>query len=170
MHLQEDTVFECTYKVWRCYIQRFRVGSIYKKIHYLTFDRNLGIKVTRNIVQYPLHQNFKKTRSLFDFDIKGTQNIGQYPLHYVENIICTDRSCNVQWFRSRCIYKTIYYLTIDLYLRNKVTTMLPNTLFITWLMQLRKCIILHVYVYIWNNCTFIYTCNLKLFNNVHLLI
>ena len=26
---------------------------IYKKIHYLTFD--LGVKVTRNVTQYPLH-------------------------------------------------------------------------------------------------------------------
>ena len=28
---------------------------IYKKIHYLTFDLNLGVKVTRNVAQYPLH-------------------------------------------------------------------------------------------------------------------
>ena len=28
---------------------------IYKKIHYLTFDLDLGVKVTRNITQYPLH-------------------------------------------------------------------------------------------------------------------
>ena len=30
-----------------------RLGEIYKKIHYLTFD--LGVKVTRNVAQYPLH-------------------------------------------------------------------------------------------------------------------
>ena len=28
---------------------------IYKKIHYLTFDIDLGVKVTRNVTQYPLH-------------------------------------------------------------------------------------------------------------------
>ena len=28
---------------------------IYKKINYLTFDLNLGVKVTRNVTQYPLH-------------------------------------------------------------------------------------------------------------------
>ena len=28
---------------------------IYKKIHYLTFDLDLGVKVTRNVTQYPLH-------------------------------------------------------------------------------------------------------------------
>ena len=28
---------------------------IYKKIHYLTFDLDLGVKVTRNVAKYPLH-------------------------------------------------------------------------------------------------------------------
>ena len=28
---------------------------IYKKIHYLTFDLDLGVKVIRNVTQYPLH-------------------------------------------------------------------------------------------------------------------
>ena len=28
---------------------------VYKKIHYLTFDLDLGVKVTQNIIQYPLH-------------------------------------------------------------------------------------------------------------------
>ena len=28
---------------------------IYKKIHYFTFDLDLGVKVTRNVAQYPLH-------------------------------------------------------------------------------------------------------------------
>ena len=28
---------------------------IYKKIHYLTFDLVLGVKVTQNVTQYPLH-------------------------------------------------------------------------------------------------------------------
>ena len=28
---------------------------IYKKIHNLTFDLDLGVKVTRNVTQYPLH-------------------------------------------------------------------------------------------------------------------
>ena len=28
---------------------------IYKKIHYLTFDLDLGVKVTRNVTQYLLH-------------------------------------------------------------------------------------------------------------------
>ena len=28
---------------------------IYKKIHYLTFDLDLGVNVARNVTQYPLH-------------------------------------------------------------------------------------------------------------------
>ena len=28
---------------------------IYKNIHYLTFDLDLGVKVTRNVTKYPLH-------------------------------------------------------------------------------------------------------------------
>ena len=28
---------------------------IYKKKHYSTFDLDLGVKVTRNVTQYPLH-------------------------------------------------------------------------------------------------------------------
>ena len=28
---------------------------IYKKIQYLTYDLDLGVKVTRNVAQYPLH-------------------------------------------------------------------------------------------------------------------
>ena len=28
---------------------------IYKKVHYLTFDLDLGVKVIQNVAQYPLH-------------------------------------------------------------------------------------------------------------------
>ena len=28
---------------------------IYKKFQYLTFDLDLGVKVTQNVAQYPLH-------------------------------------------------------------------------------------------------------------------
>ena len=39
---------------------KFKVAAskrrcIYEKIHYLTFDLDLGVKVTRNVTQYPLH-------------------------------------------------------------------------------------------------------------------
>ena len=29
---------------------------IYKKIYYLTYNLDLGIKVTRNVAKYPLHR------------------------------------------------------------------------------------------------------------------
>ena len=45
----------CTYRVWSYYVKSFRRRSIYKKIQYLTFDLDLGVKVTQNVAQYPLH-------------------------------------------------------------------------------------------------------------------
>ena len=38
-------------------VQRFRRRCIYKKVHYLTCNLDLGVraKVTRNIPKYPLH-------------------------------------------------------------------------------------------------------------------
>ena len=56
-----------------------------RKIHHLTSDPDLAIKVRRNITQYPLHHvayapamKFRKENTLFDFDldidIKVTQH------------------------------------------------------------------------------------------------
>ena len=45
----------CSYKVWNCYVLRFRRRYIYKKKHYLTFDLGLEVKVTRNVAQYHLY-------------------------------------------------------------------------------------------------------------------
>ena len=34
----------------------YRLGDTFtKKIHYLTIDLDLGVKVTQNVAQYPLH-------------------------------------------------------------------------------------------------------------------
>ena len=76
MHLQENTLFDLdlggqgnkkccqvlstsfdqrTYRVLSYYVKRFRRRSIYKKIQYLNFDLDLGVKVTQNVAQYPLH-------------------------------------------------------------------------------------------------------------------
>ena len=44
-----------SYKVWSCYVKRLRRRCIYKKIQYLSFDLDIGVKVTWNITQYPLH-------------------------------------------------------------------------------------------------------------------
>ena len=44
-----------TCKVWGSYAQPLRRRCIYEKIHYSTFDLDLGVKVTQNVAQYPLH-------------------------------------------------------------------------------------------------------------------
>ena len=63
------------FEVTLCYVQQFRRKYIYKKIHYLTFDLDLGAKVKQNIAQYPLHH--------LDLGVKVKQNIAQYPPHHV---------------------------------------------------------------------------------------
>ena len=71
IHLQENALFDLwpwrspvpftscdlsRYKVWSCYnIYWLRRRCIYKKIHYLIFDLDLGVKVTQNVSQHPLH-------------------------------------------------------------------------------------------------------------------
>ena len=72
----------------------------------MTFDLDLGVKVTRNVVQYPLHHvtypvtkfevatskrlggdTFTKKKHYMTFDldlgVKATQSVAQYPLHHV---------------------------------------------------------------------------------------
>ena len=99
-----------SYKVWSCYVKRFRRRRIYKKIQYLTFDLDLGVKVTRNVAHYPLHHvpysatKFEVAMSKglggdaftrkfniwpltltpnLDLGVKVTRNDTQYPLHHV---------------------------------------------------------------------------------------
>ena len=87
MHLQENSIFDLwpwpwcqghtkccpvpstpcdlfSYKVWSCYVYLFRRRYIYKKIQHLTFDLDLGVKVTRNVAQYPLHHVTYSTTKL----------------------------------------------------------------------------------------------------------
>ena len=45
---------------------------IYKKIHYLTFD--LGVKVTRNVTQYPLHHVIY---ALTKFEVATSNGLGE---------------------------------------------------------------------------------------------
>ena len=71
----------------------------------MTFDLDLGVKVTQNVGRYPLHHvtyaptEFEVTtskalggeaftrNSIFDLDlgVMVTQNVGQYPLHHVNH-------------------------------------------------------------------------------------
>ena len=84
---------------------RLRRRCIYKKIQYLTFDLEFGVKVTQNVAQCPLHYvtyaltEFEVTylkslrRSIYtknqyltfdlEFGVKVTRNVAQYPLHHV---------------------------------------------------------------------------------------
>ena len=62
-----------SYKVWSCYVKRFRRRCIYKKIQYLTFDLGLGVKVTRKVAQYPLHH---VTYSATKFEVARSNCLG----------------------------------------------------------------------------------------------
>ena len=56
-----------------CYVQPFRRRYIYKKIHCLTFDLDLGVKVTRNVTQYPLyHVTYSPTK----FEVATSYGLG----------------------------------------------------------------------------------------------
>ena len=63
----------CTYRVWSYYVKSLRRRSIYKKIQYLTFDLDLGVKVTQNVAQYPLHH---VTYSALEFEVATSNRLG----------------------------------------------------------------------------------------------
>ena len=93
----------CTGKIWSCYFQNIMRRCVFKKINYLTFDLDLGVKVTQNApstldIMWPMHrQNLKlllqkvykemhlQGNTLFDLDlgVKVTRNVTQYPLHHM---------------------------------------------------------------------------------------
>ena len=62
-----------SYKVWSCYIKRLRRRCIYKKIQYLTFDLDLGVKVTLNVTQHLLHH---VTYSATNFEVAMSNRLG----------------------------------------------------------------------------------------------
>ena len=94
MHLQENTLFDldlvnggqghpkccpvpstscdlCTSQVWYCYIPGLRKRCIYKKLHYLTLT--LGVKVTGNVAQCPLHH---VTYAPTEFEVTTSKGLG----------------------------------------------------------------------------------------------
>ena len=96
MHLQENSIFDLwpwpwgqghtkccpvpstscdlfSYKVWKCYVLPLSRRYNYKKIQYLTFDLDLGVKVTRNVAQYPLHH---VTYSTTKFEVATSYGLG----------------------------------------------------------------------------------------------
>ena len=62
-----------SYKVLSCYVEPFRRRYIYKKIHYLTFVLDLGVKITRNVTQYSLHH---VTYSPTKFEVATSYGLG----------------------------------------------------------------------------------------------
>ena len=46
---------------------------IYKKIQYLSFDLDLGVKVTQNVAQFPLHH---VTYSATKFEVATSNSVG----------------------------------------------------------------------------------------------
>ena len=46
---------------------------VYKKIQHLTFDLDLGVKVTQNVAQYPLHH---MTYSTIKFEVATSYGLG----------------------------------------------------------------------------------------------
>ena len=123
----------CTYRLWSYHVKRFR-RSIYKKIQYFTFD--LGVKVTRNVAQYPLNH---VTYLAIKFEVATSNNLGgdTFTRKYIFDLWPCPQgqghtkcclvpstsydlfrykvwSCYVKRFRRRCIYKKIKYSTFDL--------------------------------------------------------
>ena len=54
--------------------------------------------------------------------------------------------CFVQWFRRRCIYKKIHYLTFDLILGSRPNKILPSTLYIMLPMHMHSLKVLRLTV------------------------
>ena len=96
----------CTYRVWSYYIKSFRRRRIYKKIQYLIFDLDLGVKVTQDVAQYPLHH---VTYPATKFEVARSNRLGGAT--FTRNYI-------------------IWLLTLTL--RSRSHKMLPSTLNIMW--------------------------------------
>ena len=104
----------CTGKIWSCYFQKFMRRCVYKKIHFLTFDPNLDLRV------------------------KVTKNVTQYPRHYVTYAqakfeVATSKSLWGDAFTGKYI---IWPLTLTLGSRSH--KILPSTLYIMWSMHLQS--------------------------------
>ena len=62
-----------SYKVLSCYVKMSRRRCIYKKNQCLTFDLDVGVKVTRNVAKYPLHY---VTYSATKFEVDTSNSLG----------------------------------------------------------------------------------------------
>ena len=66
--------------------------------------------------------------TIFDLGVKVTRNAVQYPLHHVTYVAAKFEVVNLQQERRRYIYKKIQYLTFDLGV--KLTQNTVSTLYI----------------------------------------
>ena len=88
-----------SYKVWSCYVKRFRRRCIYKKIQYMNLD--LGVKVTRNVAQYPLHH---VTYSATKFEVATSNGLGEDT--FTRNVTIAHKQTDGRWtdFGTKLIY------------------------------------------------------------------
>ena len=64
---------------------------VFKKIHYLTFDLDLGVKVTRNVTQFPLHHVIYAPTK---FEVATSNGLGEDTI--TRNV--TDRRKDRLWY------------------------------------------------------------------------
>ena len=102
----------CTGKIWSCYFQNIMRRCVFKKIHYLTFDLDLGVKVTRNVAQYPWHHVISAQAK---FEAAASKNL---------------------WGDAFTKKYIIWPLTLTLGSRSH--KMSPSTLYIMWSMHLQS--------------------------------
>ena len=111
------------------------------------YDLDLVVKVTQNFIQYsPNHMTYAPAK----FEVATSNSLGEdgftrkyiiwghtkcCPVPSTSCDLCTCKhwSCYFQWFRRRCIYKKIHYLTLTP--RSKSHKVLPSTLDIMWHMH-----------------------------------
>ena len=102
----------CTGKIWSCCFRKFMRRFVYKKIHYLTFDLDLGVKVTQNVTQYPQHH---VTYAQAKFEVATSKSL---------------------WGDAFTGKDIIWPLTLTLGSRSH--EMSPSTLYIMWSMHLQS--------------------------------
>ena len=111
----------CIYRVWSYYVKSFRKRSTYKRIQYLTFDLDLGVSVTQNDAQCPLHH---VTYPATKFEVATSNRLGGDTFTRKYTI------WSVTWTLGTRSYK-----------------MLPSTLIIIWPIQLHSFELLRQKVY-----------------------
>ena len=86
----------------------FRRRCIYKKIDYLTFDHDLGVKVTHKVAQFPLHHvTYAATKS----EVARSNGLRGYTL--TRNV--TDAQAHIRTDRLRTTDRLWYEINIPFF-------------------------------------------------------